>query len=158
MTLDGIGFWWEKLFFEYSTLLHIIMDAYFGEDTPLPSARPITRESFSSDLTNFNVDEFLTHYHKYQTLDDLRQQLQQWSNTLNQELIDMINQDYGDFLNLGKSLNGGESKVDDIKMQVLSFERETGNVQQELENSIQNVDRLMNKKKQLTALQVSPNL
>lgn len=103
------------------------MDRYFGtdageDDIALPSVRKIEREAFSVD--DFNVDRFLSEYHQYQTLEDMQQQLQKWSKTLEQELVDLINQDYSQFVGLGISLSEGHPKIEDVKMELLSFQQE----------------------------------
>lgn len=107
------------------------MDVYFGDENgdddgisgfTLPSARKIEREAFS--VEDFNVDKFLSEYHRYQTLEDMQQQLQKWSKSLEQELVDLINEDYNQFVGLGTSLSEGQPKVEDVKMELMSFQQE----------------------------------
>lgn len=125
------------------------MDQYFADDSidtaddasqssfsvfdanGLPTARKIQRGSFSlangtSDTGEavFDVDKFLTDHHQFQTLEDIQAQLQTWSTVLEKELVDLINQDYGKFVGLGASLNSGHPRVQDIKVEVLSFQKE----------------------------------
>lgn len=134
------------------------MERYFqDEDTDntglgeLPQAKQISRDAFSQE--DFRADEFLTSYHKFQTLDDLQKQLKQWSEKLSQELVDVINEDYGDFLHLGKQLSGGESKVQDVKMEIQSFQKETTKVKNSLDHNRKEIDALLEKKKHITLLQ-----
>lgn len=98
----------------------------------LPTARKIERHSFSvpnatsedGKEDSFDVDKFLTDHHQFQTLEDIEKQLQNWSVVLEKELVDLINQDYSKFVGLGTSLNSGHPRVQDIKVEVLSFQKE----------------------------------
>lgn len=102
------------------------MDRYFesevDEESALPSVRKIEREAFSVD--DFNVDKFLLDYHQYQTLEDMQEQLQKWSKSLEQELVDLINEDYSQFVGLGTSLSEGHPKIEDVKVELMSFQQE----------------------------------
>jgi conserved oligomeric Golgi complex subunit 2 len=57
-------------------------------------------------------------------LEDLRLELRTRSQELNKELIDLVNDNYQDFLGLGDSLKGGEEKVEEIRLGLLAFRRE----------------------------------
>lgn len=102
------------------------MDRYFASENDneyaLPSVRKIERAAFSVD--GFNVDEFLLEYHHYQTLEDMQEQLKSWSKTLEHELVDLINEDYSQFVGLGTSLSEGHPKIEDVKMELMSFQQE----------------------------------
>jgi hypothetical protein len=129
-----------------------VMEEYFGStNDELPSVRQITGDDFSEP--NFQPDEFLTRFCQFQTLEDLQIQLKKWDETFGQELIEVINEDYGDFVGLGNSLTGGDSKVQDIKMDVLLFQGEVKKVRSELEKSVHDTDSLLKEKGRLTALE-----
>lgn len=106
------------------------MDRYFETDNGdediansyLPSVRKIEREAFN--VSDFDVDKFLSDYHQFQTLEDMQEQLQKWAKTLEQELVDLINEDYSQFVGLGTSLSEGHPKIEDIKMELMSFQQE----------------------------------
>ncbi|ANB14672.1 hypothetical protein AWJ20_2277 [Sugiyamaella lignohabitans] len=127
------------------------MEHYFDDEDELPSIVQISRKDFSED--EFVVDEFLTKFHKYQTLEDLENQLKSWDKELGHELIDVINKDYGDFVGLGNSLSGGENKIQDVKMNLLRFQTETKKVKTELENVVEKTNKLIQDKKDLVWLQ-----
>uniref|UniRef100_A0A060SXF3 Conserved oligomeric Golgi complex subunit 2 n=1 Tax=Blastobotrys adeninivorans TaxID=409370 RepID=A0A060SXF3_BLAAD len=124
------------------------MEDYFGDDSgPLPSAKIISRDEFSVD--NFSVEAFVNSHRQYQTLNDLQQQLRQWAQTLNQELVDIINEDYGDFVGLAKSLSGGEAKAMDVKVELLGFRREVEQTKDAMGTSSKEITRLVEQKRRL---------
>jgi hypothetical protein len=129
------------------------MERYFGEDDSeaLPTAKQIQREAFSK--ADFRADEFLTAYHRFQTLDDLQAQLRKWAQVLGQELVDAINEDYGAFLDLGNQLSGGEDRVQDVKIQIQSFQKETSKVKSSLDRNREEMDKLLGEKRRIVGLQ-----
>ena len=134
------------------------MDRYFTSESidednlELPSAKQIERSSFS--VPDFDVDEFLAGYHQYQTLEDIQDQLRTWTRSLEQELVDLINEDYGQFVGLGMSLAEGKPKVQDIKVEILGFQQEIKQVQKKLETSAKETDSLIQEKAQLREMEV----
>ncbi|CAN6674291.1 hypothetical protein TRVA0_051S00562 [Trichomonascus vanleenenianus] len=115
----------------------------------LPEIVPITQDSFSGE--NFSVEGFLNDHHKYQTLDDLQRQMRKWKGILDQQLVDTINSDYGKFVELGRSLAGAEPKLQDVKMEVLGFERQVGHARDTLQSNVTEMDRLLHAKRDVTA-------
>ena len=76
---------------------------------------------------DFSPTEFLSSLqNRHQTLEDLRQELRTRSQELNKELLDLVNDNYQDFLGLGDSLKGGEEKVEEVRLGLLGFRREVG--------------------------------
>ena len=55
------------------------------------------------------------------------------SSSLNNELLDLVNENYTDFLNLGKQLRGGDEKVEEVKVGMLGFQREVEGLKQGIE-------------------------
>ncbi|KAI7157985.1 hypothetical protein D0869_15467 [Hortaea werneckii] len=99
---------------------------------PLPQA--LSRTEFLAP--NFNPHSYLTSLNprsRHQTLEDLRTDLRQRSQQLNQELLDLVNSNYESFLDLGQSLRGGEEKVESVRVGGLGFEREIEQVRKQVE-------------------------
>ena len=65
---------------------------------------------------------------RYQTLDDLRSELRDLNQSLSKELLDLVNDNYQDFLSLGSSLRGGEERVEEIRVGLLGFQRDLTSV------------------------------
>lgn len=117
----------------------------------LPTARKISRDSFS--LPTFDVDTFLTSHHHYQTLDDMQDQLQQWSHVLETELVDLINLDYSQFVGLGESLNSGKPKVKDMEMETVSFQNQVKMIQGKLRSDESQMKEMVHTKRQVLGLE-----
>jgi len=93
------------------------------EDDNLPYPKPLQRSAFLTP--DFEPATFLsTLRNRHQTLEDLRAELRSRSQELNKELLDLVNDNYQDFLSLGQSLKGGEEKVEEVRVGMLGFRRD----------------------------------
>lgn len=93
------------------------------DETALPFPKPLARSAFLT--LDFSPTDFLSNSrNRHQTLEDLRQELRTRSQDLNKELLDLVNNNYQDFLGLGDSLKGGEEKVEEVRLGLLAFKRE----------------------------------
>ncbi|KAJ5251347.1 hypothetical protein N7489_001757 [Penicillium chrysogenum] len=121
----------------------------FDEDpSGLPFPEPLSRSSFlAPDFDPANFLSSLTNRH--QSLEDLRQELRGLEQFLNKELLDLVNENYQDFLSLGSSLRGGEEKVEGVKVGVLSFQRDVKAIRDKVEARRHEVEELLNEKRRL---------
>lgn len=114
----------------------------------LPFPKPLNREFFlEPDFEPANFLSALTH--RFQTLEDLRSELATLSQTIENELVDLVNHNYSDFLNLGSSLQGGEEKIEEIRVGLLGFERDVKGLRVKVEGERTRVAELVGEKKQL---------
>ncbi|KIV93051.1 hypothetical protein PV10_04296 [Exophiala mesophila] len=130
---------------------------YFGEDsdpdasdndTPLPFPKPLDREAFLAP--DFDPTAFLsTLSNRFQTLEDLQTELRELSQALNKELIDLVNENYQDFLTLGSTLSGGEDKIEEIRLGLLGFQRDVKGVRDQVEQRREDILALLKQKKAL---------
>nr|POE87291.1 conserved oligomeric golgi complex subunit 2 [Quercus suber] len=94
----------------------------------LPYPAELSRKDFLSPT--FDPQVYLsTLRNRHQTLEDLRSDLRQRSQLLSQELLDLVNSNYEEFLSLGSDLKGGEEKVEGVRVGLLGFEREIEGIQ-----------------------------
>ncbi|KAK2748498.1 hypothetical protein FQN57_000631 [Myotisia sp. PD_48] len=115
-----------------------------GDSLPFP--KPITRESFLTD--NFDAASYLASLtNRHQSLSDLQTELRQLSESLNKELLDLVNENYQEFLSLGTALNGGEDKVEEARTGLLSFQRNIVNLKGRYEIRTRELRTLLNEKK-----------
>jgi hypothetical protein len=63
--------------------------------------------------------------------------------------LDLVNENYQDFLSLGTALRGGEEKVEGIKVGVLSFQRDVTAIRNKVEGRRKEVEELLNEKRRL---------
>lgn len=92
-------------------------------------------------------------------MEDLRSELRELSQSLNKELLDLVNDNYQEFLSLGSTLRGGEEKVEEIRVGLLGFHRDLtavrGNVEQRRENVAALIDA---KKTSIKQIQIGKSL
>lgn len=68
---------------------------------------------------------------------------------LSRELLDLVNENYQDFLSLGIALRGGEEKVEQVRVGLLAFQRDVQSIRDKVEARQQEVAGLLNEKKRL---------
>ncbi|KAK0328597.1 hypothetical protein LTR82_000528 [Friedmanniomyces endolithicus] len=87
------------------------------EDT-LPYPAELPRSDFLA--SDFNPETYLSSLrNRHQTLEDLRSDLRARSQSLNQELLELVNGHYEEFLSLGGDLEGGGEKVEGVRVGAL---------------------------------------
>lgn len=79
----------------------------------------------------------------------MRQELRSLEHLLNKELLDLVNENYQDFLSLGTALRGGEEKVEGVKVGLLSFQRDVQSIRDKIEARRREVEALLNEKRRL---------
>ncbi|OJJ53923.1 hypothetical protein ASPSYDRAFT_94415 [Aspergillus sydowii CBS 593.65] len=116
----------------------------------LPFPEPLSRASFLSP--DFNPATYLSSLtNRHQSLEDLRQELRDLDQLLSRELLDLVNENYQDFLSLGTALEGGEEKVEQVRVGLLAFQRDVQSVRDKVEARQAEVEELLNEKKRLRA-------
>ncbi|CDK26456.1 unnamed protein product [Kuraishia capsulata CBS 1993] len=136
-----------------------------GEDFPFP--QQVTRASFNYNLDRqtdqnssskeFDVDHFLFSNYRYTSLDDLSSELKHLLKELDTELVNLVNTDYSDFINLGKSMDGSVDLIHSIKVDVGNYQKELQKSQSKLKNSAEIVDGVLEQKKSLGQLKYVAN-
>lgn len=112
----------------------------------MPFPKPLSRTSFLAP--EFDPATFLsTLTNRHQTLEDLRLELRELSQGLNKELLDVVNENYQDFLSLGGALHGGEEKVEEISVGLLGFQRDVAAIHAKIEARKAEMEILLQEKK-----------
>ncbi|CCH42292.1 hypothetical protein BN7_1836 [Wickerhamomyces ciferrii] len=140
------------------------------EDEQFPFPKRITRETFQNDLqidpsnpaqsilrindVKFNVDQFLYEHYRFTSLEDLQSELNSLLKDLDQELFNLVNNDYFDFINLGKSLEGGENLVDKLRVDVTKYQKKLADENNRLDESKSYVESSVDNLKKLQELKV----
>ncbi|KAL4903457.1 oligomeric golgi complex component, COG2-domain-containing protein [Aspergillus multicolor] len=116
----------------------------------LPFPEPLSRASFLSP--DFNPATYLSSLtNRHQSLEDLRQELRDLDQLLSRELLDLVNENYQDFLSLGSALEGGEEKVEQVRVGLLAFQRDVQSIRDKVEARQRELEDLLNEKKRLRA-------
>lgn len=121
----------------------------FDDDTSgLPFPEPLSRSSFLK--SDFDPASFLSSLkNRHQSLEDLRQELRDLDQLLTRELLDLVNENYQDFLSLGSALRGGEERVEQVRVGLLAFQRDTQAIRDRVESRRQDVEQLLKEKRRL---------
>ncbi|KAK1144322.1 hypothetical protein N8T08_005474 [Aspergillus melleus] len=114
----------------------------------LPFPEPLSRASFLAP--DFDPAQYLSSLtNRHQSLEDLRQELRELDQSLSRELLDLVNENYQDFLSLGTALHGGEEKVEQVRVGLLAFQRDVQAIRDKVEARHQEVAQLIAEKKRL---------
>lgn len=122
------------------------------DEEEFPYPQRITRDAFVKGLTGesngsnvnlndgFDVDKFLYDHYRFTLLDDAQTELSQLLKEVDQELFDLLNNDYYDFINLGKTLDGGEGLVDKLRINVVKYQKKLNDETRKLDDSASHVN------------------
>ena len=114
----------------------------------MPYPKPLTRAAFLTP--DFDPATFLSTLHnRHQTLEDLRAELRTRSHDLNKELLDLVNENYQDFLSLGSSLKGGDEKVEEVRLGLLGFKREVEGLRGKVDGRKKDVEELVEDRRRI---------
>ncbi|PYI32879.1 hypothetical protein BP00DRAFT_424485 [Aspergillus indologenus CBS 114.80] len=114
----------------------------------LPFPEPLSRASFLAP--DFDPAAYLSSLtNRHQSLEDLRQELRDLDQLLSRELLDLVNENYQDFLSLGIVLQGGEEKVEQVRVGLLAFQRDVRAIRDKVEARQAEVDDLLKEKRRL---------
>ena len=99
---------------------------------------------------DFNPTEFLSSLRdRHQTLEDLRSELRARSQDIRQELLELVNENYQDFLGLGSSLRGGDERTEEVRLGLLSFKKEVEGLRGRVEERKDEIQQLMWERKKV---------
>ncbi|KAL8798117.1 MAG: hypothetical protein Q9182_006944 [Xanthomendoza sp. 2 TL-2023] len=118
-----------------------------GEDS-LPYPKPLARSAFLTP--EFNPHTYLsTLRNRHQTLEDLRADLRSRSQDISKELLDLVNDNYEDFLSLGGSLRGGDEKIEEVRLGLLGFKRDIEGLKMMVDEQRKEVEALVHQKREI---------
>ncbi|KAH7054222.1 oligomeric golgi complex component, COG2-domain-containing protein [Macrophomina phaseolina] len=115
-----------------------------SDDSDLPFPTPLPRSAFAVPASTFSASAYLsTLSHRHQTLGDLRSDLRARSALISRELLDLVNANYADFLSLGQALQGGEERVEEVRVGLLGMQKAVGEVRGQVAGREQEVRGLL---------------
>lgn len=97
----------------------------------------------------FSVDEFLQEHRNAATLETMRDDLGIYLKVLRSAMIELINEDYADFVNLSSNLVGLDQSIQGIQSPLNSLKDEIFGVRTTLENTMHEVNECLEQKRML---------
>lgn len=97
----------------------------------------------------FTVDEFLHNHRNAATLETIRDDLGVYLKVLRSAMIELINEDYADFVNLSSDLVGLDQSINKIQIPLISLRDEITTVRTTISDEMQEIDDCIEKKRQL---------
>uniref|UniRef100_A0A1I8ND49 Conserved oligomeric Golgi complex subunit 2 n=2 Tax=Musca domestica TaxID=7370 RepID=A0A1I8ND49_MUSDO len=99
--------------------------------------------------TNFSVDEFLHKNRNVSSLELLRDDLGLYLKSLRASMIDLINEDYEDFVSLSANLVGLDQLIDTIEKPLEEFREEILGIKTMIDENIADIRQNLNAKREL---------
>lgn len=120
-------------------------------DHAFPYPVNITRDDFAKPGV-FDADAFLHKNHRYTSLDSLLADLTLLSKSLNQDLLDLVNEEYTNFIKLGQSIGQCSELIDNTAVEVGRFKAVVEQVAGDFATSAAATHRVLEHKRQLNLL------
>ena len=108
---------------------------------PFPVPLHTLRLRFRED--EFECDSFLLQHQRHGQLDDLLAELRSLSRTLEQELTKGVEDDYEDFIALGKL---DDRRINELYTSITSIRSALSNIESELSEDLNNIELVMSEK------------
>lgn len=99
--------------------------------------------------STFSVDEFLQDHRNAATLETMRDDLGLYLKVLRSAMIELINEDYADFVNLSSNLVGLDQSIGGIQTPLNALKDEIVSVRTTLEDTMHEVTHCLEQKQQL---------
>lgn len=125
------------------------------EDFPYPLS--ITRDAFAHNAA-FDPDAFLFKNHRFISLETLLSDLSDLSKALNRDLLDLVNNEYANFIQLGQSISCGLELIENVSYDVEKFNKSVELTIQDLSGSSATAKSVLNHKKRLNLLKSKAEL
>ena len=102
----------------------------------------------SSDFedSSFNPAAFVAKYRRVSSLESLKGQLREYSESLKQQLFVIINRDYKDFIGIATKLDGVDNRVEVLRRPLVDLRLDLSSLHDWLMTSLQALDSKMSKK------------
>ncbi|KAL0275863.1 UNVERIFIED_CONTAM: hypothetical protein PYX00_003587 [Menopon gallinae] len=99
---------------------------------------------------SFDVDDFLREHRGKASLEMMRDDLGSYLKTLRMSMIELINEDYEDFVNLSKDLIGLDNAIHAVEVPLCQLMDEILEVKKDLDDTISSINNCLLERKQLT--------
>lgn len=122
-----------------------------GVEESFPYPLSITRDAFAENA-DFDPDYFLFKNHRFTSLETLLTDLSDLSKALNRDLLDLVNDEYSNFIQLGQSISCGLELIDNVTQEVGKFNKSVDQTVTSLSLSSTTAHYVLKHKKRLNIL------
>ncbi|KAL7027793.1 hypothetical protein ACKWTF_005586 [Chironomus riparius] len=105
--------------------------------------------------TNFSVDDFLHNYRYSATLETFRDDLGIYLKILRSAMIELINEDYADFVNLSSNLVNLDKSINILKDPLIQLREEILTVRTNLQDCMNEINECLNEKRRFRQIRKS---
>ncbi|KAG5683329.1 hypothetical protein PVAND_012615 [Polypedilum vanderplanki] len=105
--------------------------------------------------TNFSVDDFLHNYRYSATLETFRDDLGVYLKILRSSMIELINQDYADFVNLSANFINLDKSINQIKNPLVHLREEIMSTKMSLQDCKNDINECLNEKRRFRQIRKS---
>lgn len=117
----------------------------------------LTRDSLQDHMDDLHMRDaqeldpslLLLRYYKYWSLDDLSTTLGQLLKEVDQDLVELVNSHYLNFISLGKSMDGSQDLTRDIKIDLASYIKQLSKANSEITKDLDATAKLVEYKQRL---------
>merc|ERR1712137_100640 len=112
--------------------------------------KPLCFNKDTFDEDDFSVDQFLFDLrHRSLPLSSVLRDLRRYNSSLEAKLLELINQDYADFVSLSANLKGIDQTIDSLRVPVQSLHQEVASIRDSVTDEMSEVKEKMARKRQL---------
>ncbi|XP_028395928.1 conserved oligomeric Golgi complex subunit 2-like isoform X2 [Dendronephthya gigantea] len=112
-----------------------------------PQSSCFSRNDFMQD--DFQVDKFVAECKKIVPLNVFKKELDDYLRLLKNALIELINQDYADFVNLSTNLVGMDKAINNLTIPLGQLREEILSIQNDLDSTIKSVENKLKQRAEL---------
>lgn len=108
----------------------------------------IFRENEFESL-NFSPSNFISKYRRIDSLESIKEQLQLYCKGLKQELYDIINRDYAEFITIATKLDGVDSRIDHLRKPLINLRLDLASLQDNIVVSVKTIQLKLKQKENI---------
>ncbi len=101
------------------------------------------------EVANFSASNFISKYRRIDSLESIKEQLQLYCKGLKQELYDIINRDYAEFITIATKLDGVDSRIDHLRKPLINLRLDLASLQDNIVVSVKTIQLKLKQKENI---------
>lgn len=118
-----------------------------GELDELPHPQEVSRAMLAAP--DFNVESFLTSISNFRTLAEVKDAVAHWEHRLHQDLSQIVNENFDDFVKSASSINSGIAPLESVHSDAEQYSASAEQQERKLTEAANGIDRELLEHKQL---------